>query len=59
MGHDAFGGAVVEPPKKLPNLVETSFDQIFSGPARGLSSLFWSPSNLSLKRMHFAANNKH
>jgi hypothetical protein len=36
LGRDAFGGAVVEPPKKARNLVETRFDQTFSGPVRAL-----------------------
>jgi hypothetical protein len=36
-GHNALGGAVVEPQKNEPNLVETDIDQTFSGRVRSAS----------------------
>jgi hypothetical protein len=53
-----FPDGVANGSKKARDLVETGFDQTFSGPVRALPSLIWSPSSLSLKRMHFAANNQ-
>ena len=44
--------------EKVPPLVEAGNDQTLSGRVPGLASLICSPSDLSLKKMHLAANNE-
>jgi hypothetical protein len=56
VGHDAFGGSVVEPPKNVPNFVETGIDQTFSGRVAGLASLICSLDILSLKKAQLSAH---
>jgi hypothetical protein len=56
VGHDAFGGAFVEPPKSVPTLAVAGIDEKLSSRINGLAGLICSPGNLSLKKVQSYPN---